>query len=111
MMTTRLLKKAKMIGGPLWYGDEEMAVLVDGGPDRVFGQYWHDGYGKWQISVHVSYWRAWRLIRERQGWFTGWARFPRCCIELAQTRNEHAARQKVEEFSGVRMRTPEECGL
>jgi len=110
-MKNRLIKQAKQIGGPQWFGGRHYAVLVDGGPDRVFGQFWHDGYGKWQISVHVSYWRACCLIRARQGWFAGWARFPRCCVEISQARNEHDARQKVEEFSGVKMRSPDECGL
>jgi len=108
MKFRRLFKKAAMLGGPQWFGGRQYAVLVDGGPDRAVGQYWHDGHGKWELSVHVSYWRAWWLLRDRTGWFAGWARFPRCCIALGRAHDEHDARKMVEELSGVRMRTPDE---
>ena len=77
-------KIANVYGGPVWAGNPDHAVLVDGGPDRVIGQYWHDGSGAWQVSIHVSYWRALKLIRERAGLFRGFrqgdgfARAERC---------------------------------
>ena len=103
MKRRRLMTKANMLGGPQWFGGRQYAVLVDGGPDRVIGEFKHDGHGKWEMSVHVSYWRAMQLIRAGEAWFAGWAGFPRCCLCLPQVRNAHDAGRMVEELSGVRM--------
>ena len=97
---SRFFQKANRLGGPQWFGDDEGAVFVDGSPDRVFGHYWHDGYGKWEMSINVSYWRAWRLIPGPQASFEGWARFPRCSVGIFRAKDVEVARCAVEQLSG-----------
>jgi hypothetical protein len=94
-------------GTLLWYGDDEGAVLVDHKTGRVAGLFWHDGSGKWELQVCVSFWRAWQVTRRYPASFWTFADFFRCWMMIVRTTSAVGAAeviQDVAEQSGMRFR-------
>ena len=82
-----------------WFGDEDQAVLVDAKSGRVVGQYMHDGFGKWDIMVCLSYLKAWRVLRREASGFAGLAPFPRCWLWLFRMKSHEGAVGVIEQFA------------
>ena len=85
---------------PVWYGDEDSAVLVNLRTGRVFGRWHHDGYGSWDVDVCLPYWRASSVIRSSPAWFAAFAGFPFCWVSLFRAKNQEGAEDAIYEFVG-----------
>lgn len=95
----------------LWYGDDEGAVLVDHKSGRVAGLFWHDGYGKWELQVCVSLWKARAVARRYPAFFWTFAGFFRCWMMIASTTSAAGAAEAIQEIaeqSGMRFRELED---
>jgi len=96
-LINRIGRWAKPI--PWWFGDEDEAVCVDLRWGRVIGHYQHDGYGKWDVSVCLSYWRAWWAIRTQSAGFHSMAAFPRCWVWFFRSKSRAGAEAAVNEYA------------
>ena len=86
---------------PLWYGDEDSAVLINLKSGRAVGRYHHDGHGKWEVDVCLPYWRALRLILTQPAWFAAAAAFPFCWVSILRSKSQEGAQASVENFAGL----------
>jgi hypothetical protein len=97
-MLTQIPLKVRMSPRPEWFGDEDNAALIDVRSGRVYGHYWHDGYGKWHPVVCLSHWRAWRVIRTQPAFFWGFASLTRCWVQMVRSKSRDGAEAAIEEF-------------
>lgn len=84
-----------------WFGDEDEGGLIELGSGRVLGHYWHDGYGKWDIRVCLTYGRAWRTIRRQPAGWAGFAAFPYGWVWLFRAKSFEDALSEIAELAGL----------
>ena len=83
-----------------WFGDEYEGVLVEHKKHRVRGRYCHDGHGKWEVWLHVSYWNAWRICRTAPTWVVAWG-ISHCTVGVFRSKSRLGAMNTIEDLSGV----------
>ena len=85
-----------------WIADPfgQTAVLVSPASGRVLAYVDHDGFGKYEVLVVVSPWRALRLVRKHLGSLVSLLSFPRVTVELGwlKVTSLGNAQDSVEQF-------------
>jgi hypothetical protein len=84
-----------------WFGDEEGAALISARTGRTLGYFSHDGYGKYEIILCVSYWRAVRLIWAGHASLIGPAGLVWCSLSVFRAKSPESAAHVIEELTGA----------
>jgi hypothetical protein len=60
------------------------AACVNPASGRMIAYVSHDGHGKYEALIVVTFWRALKLIRDNKAWLASLLSFPRVTLELVR---------------------------